>query len=50
MRSLAQHGPPLPEEESGRTAMRGRGAGSADGRNGLREAVGNWGLGKAGIR
>jgi len=29
--------------------MRGRGAGSADGRSGRREAVGNWGLGKAGI-
>ena len=29
--------------------MRGRGAGSADGRNGRHEAVGNWGLGEAGI-
>ena len=29
--------------------MRGRGAGSADGRSGRREAVGNWGLVKAGI-
>jgi hypothetical protein len=30
--------------------MRGRGAGSADGRSGRREAIGtNWGLGKAGI-
>jgi len=29
--------------------MRGRGAGSADGRSGRREAVDNWGLGKTGI-
>jgi len=29
--------------------MRGRDAGSADGRTGRREAVGNWGLGKARI-
>jgi hypothetical protein len=29
--------------------MRARDAGSADGRSGRREAVGDWGLGKAGI-
>ena len=34
--------PPLPQEESGRTVMRARGAGSADGRSGRLEAVGNW--------